>query len=110
MHEFDAGNRRCRSTEILEAQHRSKPKLDRSVTLLDQIVEIFGRPDLALISVGLFIENLPGRAIRSLITIERDLMRRSPLAPERSPEKCLGCDVPLGAQQKIDGLSLFVAR
>jgi hypothetical protein len=28
---------------------------------------------------------------------------------ESSPEECLGgCDVPLGAQQEIDGLSLFV--
>jgi hypothetical protein len=47
--------------------------------------------------------------MRGLIAIERDLMRQSALGAESSPEECLGdCDVPLGAQQEIDGLSLFV--
>ena len=36
-------------------------------------------------------------------------MRRSALGAENSPEECLGgCDIPLGAQQEIDGLFLFV--
>jgi hypothetical protein len=33
------------------------------VILLDQIVEVFGLPDLALISGGMFIENLLGSAM-----------------------------------------------
>jgi hypothetical protein len=41
MHEFDAGDRRCGSTEMLEAEHRTKPQLDRSVILFDQIVKVF---------------------------------------------------------------------
>src|ERR1700733_1244823 len=41
MDEFDAGNRRCGSAEILEAEHRTKPQFDRSVILFDQIVQIF---------------------------------------------------------------------
>jgi hypothetical protein len=41
MHEFDAGDRRCGSTEMLEAEHRTEPKLDRSVILFAQIVQIF---------------------------------------------------------------------
>ena len=54
-------------------------------------------------------ENLFGRAMRGLIAIERDLMRQSPLAPERPSEERLGRgDVSLGAKQNIDGLSLFV--
>jgi len=48
MHEFDAGDPRCRSAKALEAGHRSKPKLDRSVMLLSQIVEVFGRLNLTL--------------------------------------------------------------
>ena len=35
MHEFDAGDRRCGLAEILEAEHRSEPKLDGSVILFD---------------------------------------------------------------------------
>ena len=38
-------------------------------------------------------------------------MGQSPLAPERPSEERLGRgDVPLGAQQEIDDLSLFVDR
>jgi hypothetical protein len=58
MHEFDAGNRRYHSAEMLEAEHRTKPKLDQSVILLNQVIEAIGRPDLALISGGMFSENL----------------------------------------------------
>ena len=109
MHEFDAGDRRCGSPKLLEAEHRTKPQLDRSVILLNQIVEVFGRPDLASISLRMFAESLFGRAMRGLIAIERDLMRQSALGAESSPEECLGGrDVPVAAQQEIDGLSLFV--
>ena len=41
MHEFNAGDRRCGSKEMLEAEHGTKPKLDRSMILFDQIVQIF---------------------------------------------------------------------
>ena len=59
----------------------------------------------------MFVESLFGRAMRSLIAIERNLMRQSTLAPESPPEESLGGgDVPFGAQQEIDGLSLFVDR
>ena len=38
-------------------------------------------------------------------------MRQSALALEGPPEESLGgCDIPLGAQQEIDSLSLFVDR
>src|SRR5271155_5320986 len=71
MHEFDAGDRRRGSSKVLEAEHRTEPQLDRSVILLDQIVDVLGRPDLALISLGMFAESLLGRAMRSLIAVER---------------------------------------
>jgi hypothetical protein len=41
MHEFDAGDCRCGSAEMLEAEHRTEPKLDGSMILFDQIVQIF---------------------------------------------------------------------
>ena len=70
MREFDAGNGGRGSSKVLEAEHRSEPQLDRSVILLDQIVDVLGRPDLALISRGMFAESLLGRAMRSLIAVE----------------------------------------
>ena len=62
-----------------------------------------------MIALGMFVESLFGRPMRGLIAIERDLMRQSTLAHEGPPEEGLGRgDVPFGAQQEIDGLSLFV--
>jgi hypothetical protein len=36
-----AGNRRCGSPKLLEAEQRTKPELDRSVILLDQLFAYF---------------------------------------------------------------------
>ena len=45
--------------------------------LVKHIREVFGPPDLALISFWVFAESLFGRAMRGLIAIERDLMGQS---------------------------------
>jgi len=109
VHEFDAGDGRRGSSKMLEAEHRTKPQLDRSMVLFNQIVDVFGRPDLALISLGMFAESLCRPAMRRLIAVERDLVWQLALALERPSEERLGGgDVPLGAKQEIDGLSLFV--
>ena len=109
VHEFDAGDRRRGSSKMLEAEHRTKPQLDRSMVLFNQIVDVFGRPDLALISLGMFAESLCRPAMRRLIAVERDLVWQLALALERPSEERLGGgDVPLGAKQEIDGVSLFV--
>ena len=109
VHEFDAGDGRRGSSKMLEAEHRTKPQLDRSMVLFNQIVDVFGRPDLALISLGMFAESLCRPAMRRLIAVERDLVWQLALALERPSEERLGGgDVPLGAKQEIDGVSLFV--
>src|SRR6202167_6700628 len=57
----------------------------------------------------MFVQGLFGCAMRGLITVERDFKRQSSLTPESKPEEGLGRgDVPLGAQQEVDGFSLFV--
>ena len=62
-----------------------------------------------MIALGMFAESLFDRPMRGLIAIERNLLRQSTLAHERPPEEGLGRrDVPFGAQQEIDSLSLFV--
>jgi len=114
VHEFDAGDGRRGSSKMLEAEHRTKPQLDRSMVLFNQIVDVFGRPDLALISLGMFAESLCRPAMRRLIAVERDLVWQWALALERpseerpSEERLGGGNVPLGAKQEIDGVSLFV--
>ena len=57
----------------------------------------------------MLVEEFTGRSMRSLIAVERDLLRQSALALERPAEKRFGCrDVSLGAEQEIHSLSLFV--
>ena len=47
--------------------------------------------------------------MRCLVAVERDGARQPALALERQPEKRFGGgDIPLGAEQEIDGLSLFI--
>ena len=56
-------------------------------------------------------EDFPRRPMRSLVAIKRDRAWRPPLVLERPPEKRLGGrDIPLGAEQEIDSLSLLVDR
>jgi hypothetical protein len=54
-------------------------------------------------------EELPGRAVRRLIAIERDGARQSALTLERPLKECFRrSDIPPRAQQKIDRLSSAV--
>src|ERR1700684_1739871 len=48
--------------------------------LVKHIREVFGRPDLALISLGMFAESLCRPAMRRLIAVERDLVWQLALA------------------------------
>ena len=105
MHEFYAGYRNRRVSKTFEPQHRTQPKLDRSMVLFNQIVEVFRRSNLSPIAASMCGKKLPGRSMRSLIAIERNGARQAALALERPPEESLrGSDIPLGAQEEIDGL------
>jgi hypothetical protein len=41
MHEFDAGDRRCGLAEMLEAEHRTEPKLDGSMSCSIKLFKYF---------------------------------------------------------------------
>ena len=109
MHEFDAGDRNRRVPKSLEAEHWTQTKLDGSMVLFNQIIEVFRRSQLGPIAASMCGEELPGRSVRSLIAIERDGARQPALALKRPPKEGFrGSDIPLGAQQEIDGLSIAV--
>ena len=52
VHESDAGDGRRGSSKMLEAEHRTKPQLDRSMVLFNQIVDVFGDAANYAISLG----------------------------------------------------------
>ena len=92
-----------------------RPSIGPSRSLIDRwscsikLFDVFGGPNLALISLGMFAEKLCRPAMRHLIAVERDLVWQLALALERPSEERLGGgDVPLGAKKKIDGVALFV--
>ena len=59
----------------------------------------------------MLFEEFTRRSMRSLIAVERDGTRQPTLALERPTEKRFGSrDIPLGAEQEIDSLSLLVDR
>jgi hypothetical protein len=45
MEKLNAGKRELRRSEILESQHRPDAALDRTLILLDQIIQILGPAD-----------------------------------------------------------------
>ena len=106
MHEFDAGDRNRRTSKSLKPEHRAQTKFDGSMVLFNQIIEVFRRSQLGSLASTMFAEEFPGRPVRSLIAVERDRARQSALALERPLEKSFRrSDIPLRAQQEIDGLS-----
>ena len=64
MHEFDAGYRNRRVSKRFEPQHRTQPKLDRSMVLFTQIIEVFRRSNLSPIAASMCGKKLPGRSMR----------------------------------------------
>jgi hypothetical protein len=79
------------------------------MVLLDEIIQIFRGSEFRSRAAPVFAKDFPGRPMRWLIAIERDLTWQPALALKRPAEKRLGSrNIALGAEQEIDGLSLLV--
>jgi len=79
------------------------------MVLLYQIVQVFRGSNFGPRAALMFAENFPRRSGGRLVAVERDLLRHPVLALERPTEKRFGGrDIPLGAKQEIDRLSLLV--
>ena len=109
MHEFDAGDRNdaCRN--------RLNPSIGPKRSLMDRwscsirLLRYFDDVSLGPLAAAMRGEELPGRSVRSLIAVERNGARQGALALERPAEESFrGSDIPLCAQQEIDGLSIAV--
>ena len=99
MHEFDSGDRNRRTPKSLEPKHGAQTKLDGSMVLFDQIIEVLRRSQLGPLAASMCGEELPGRAVRRLIAIKCDRARQSALTLERPLKKCFRrSDIPLCAQ------------
>jgi hypothetical protein len=77
--------------------------------LFNEVIQIFRGTNFGSRGALMLFEDFTRRSMRSLITVERDLLRQSTSALERPPEKRFsGSDISLGTKQEIDRLSSLV--
>ena len=87
MREFNAGDGDRGAPKALQSKHRTQTKFDRSMVLLDEIVQIFRGPYFGPLAAPMLAEDFPRRPTRSLVIIKCDGARQPALALERPPEK-----------------------
>jgi hypothetical protein len=75
----------CRSPERLEASHRGASAFDRSVILLNEIVEVLATPHLNVLPLRILPPQVPKGEVALSKAIERYLAR----PPRQSPRQCL---------------------
>jgi len=77
MGKLDAGQRNGRTPEGLEASHRRASAFDRSMILLNQIVEVLATPHLNVLPLRILPPQKPKGRVTLLVAIERYLARPS---------------------------------
>ena len=112
MRKLDASDcHRC-GLDGLEPEHRRTPSLDRSVILLDDVVEILARSDMHAPPCWMLAAKQPDSTMARPVTIEGHLLRRTVrMRGEGLPEERLGgSDAAVLAQEEVDGTALLVDR
>jgi hypothetical protein len=104
--EFDAAQQDPGAAKRLEPQHGAGAPLDRPMVLLDQVIEIFGLAD----PDGCFAIGIDGFERDEVGTAFVDGHRLGQaILSDRLFKVTSGCSlVPMGAQQKVDGVAVLV--
>jgi len=110
MGKLDAGQRNGRTPERLEASHRGASAFDRSMILLNEIVEVLVRPHLNVLPLRILPPQKSQGQVALLEAIERYLARPPRQTPrQRLAEECL-CrrDTAIWPKKKIHRLAVLV--
>jgi hypothetical protein len=110
MGKLDTGQCDGRTRKRFEASHRGAPAFDRSVILLNEIVEVLATPHLNVLPLRILPPQVPKGQMTLPETIERDLARPPRQTPrQRLAEECLcNGDTAILAKQKIHRLAVLV--
>jgi hypothetical protein len=110
MRKLNARDRDGGVGERLESGHGDAAPLDRTMVLLNNVVQVFAASDLDVPPAGMLPSQQPQRPMTRHVSIERDLARHSRRLGLKSlaEERLSGCDAAIGAKQKIDRLAVFV--
>ena len=87
VQEFDPGDGDRGVSELLQTEHGTQAKLDRAMILFNEVVQIFRRSNSRSRADTMLLEDFTRRTMRSLISVERDFIRQTPVACERPTEK-----------------------
>lgn len=96
----------ARRSKRFETEHRPRDAFDRTVILLDNVVEIFDLPNRDRYFA--FLVQLPQRCLVGAALVHRDLARHSIVPYGLLEEAPGGGCITLGRQQKVDRLALLV--
>ena len=77
VHEFNASDGDRGVSKALKAKHWTQAKFDRSMILFNEIIQVFRGSNFGPRAALMLFEEFPRRPMRSLIAIERDLVRQS---------------------------------
>ncbi|SOE68322.1 hypothetical protein SAMN05446635_3273 [Burkholderia sp. OK233] len=106
MHQFDAAQKDPRTAKSFESQHGSRTSLDRPMVLLDEVVEIFGLADLDG-RFTIMIDGFECSEIGAAFVDSHGLGHA--ILGYRFLKVTPGCSlVPMGAQQKVNGVAVLV--
>src|ERR1017187_4924680 len=86
-----------------EAHHGPHDPLDRSVVLLDDVVQILDSPQFD-VGTGVGLNALDGGRVGAAL-VDGDLLRHAVQIDGTLEESTRGCAIALGRQQEVDGLS-----
>jgi hypothetical protein len=100
--ELDPGNRGSRVCEQLKPTHRPSARLDASVVLVHDIVQIFARAHPGTAPSRMFTPKEPQSALSRPLRIKGDDPRRPIVAQCLAKELLGGLNVAMLAQAKVD--------
>lgn len=107
MGELDAGQCSGRAPERLEASHSGAAAFDRSMILLDQIVEVLTTSHVNVLPPRILPPQIPKGQVALHVAVERDLARppRQTCRKGFAKECLCGGDAAIRTKQKIDRLA-----
>ena len=110
MRELDAGNRGRGVVEGFEAFHRRPASLDRAMILLNNVVQIFARPNLDVAPDWMLAPQLPQRTTARNVSVEGHFAwpARRVRCKRFAEERLRRSDATVPAQQKVDRLAALV--
>jgi hypothetical protein len=111
MGKFDAGQGSGRASERLEtSHHRGASAFDRSMILLNEIVEVLVTSHLNILPLRILRPQKSKGQVARRVAIERDLARPARQTRRQSfAKECLrSCDAAIRAKQKIHRLAVSI--